>query len=196
MRWYTGGNFYPQLPEVIHDLPIDLLRSRAYPRNPEVLEEGIRQLEHGDRPEFYAPGSMANSKWKTPPTQVGFGQNVISMLDAVRQQFLVRAQITPKGLPTMDAIAAGRFVGADRMPEPTDTMDLNMYRGYVPLARGAVPLDDMVDVEAIDQVAVDASNPEDLRNDARISALQSIEGYQDRLQMMAFANTGTPWFMR
>ncbi len=196
MKFYQTGDFYPQLPQVMHDLPIDLLRSRAYPRNPEVLESGIRQLEHGEKPVFYAPGRMANSKWKTPPTATGWGQNVISMLGAVRAQLAIIGAAQPAGLPIMDAIEAGRSLGADRMPEPTDNMDPNLYSGYVPLARGAVPLDDMVDVAAIDQVAVDASNPEELRNDARVSALESIGAYQDRLQMLAFSNTGTPWFLR
>ena len=196
MQFYQTGDFYPQLPQVMHDLPIDLLRSRAYPRNPEVLESGLRQLEQGEKPVFYAPGRMANSKWKTPPTATGWGQNVISMLGAVRSQLAVIGAAQPRGLPIMDAIQAGRFVGADRMPQPTDNMDPNLYRGYVPLARGAVPLDDMIDVAAIDQVAIEASNPEDLRNDARVSALESIGAYQDRLQLLAFSNTGTPWFLR
>jgi hypothetical protein len=196
MKFYTSGNFYPQLPQVIHDLPLDLLRSRAYPRNPEVLERGLRELEQGERPIFYAPGRMAYSKWKTPPVAAGFGQNVISMLGAVRAQLAVIGAAQPTRIPFMDAIQAGRAVGADRMPEPTDNMSPNLYRGYVPLSRGAVPLDDVVDVAAIDQVAADASNPEDLRNDARVSALESIGAYQDRLQMLAFANTGTPWFLR
>lgn len=196
MQFYTSGNFSPQLPQVMHDLPIDLLRSRAYPRNPEVLENGLRQLEQGNKPVFYAPQRMAFSKWKTPPVSAGFGQNVISMLAAYRVQFGVIGAAQQRGLPIMDALQAGRAVGADRMPQPTDNMAPNMYRGYVPLSRGAVPLDDMVDVAAIDQVAADASNPEELRNDARASALKSIGAYQDRLQMMAFANTGTPWFLR
>jgi len=196
MQFYTSGNFYPQLPRVMHDLPIDLLRSRAYPRNPQVLENGLRQLEQGDKPVFYAPQRMAFSKWKTPPVPAGWGQNVTSMLAAYRAQFGVIGAAQPKGLPIMDALAAGRAVGADRMPEPTDNMDPNLYRGYVPLSRGAVPLDDMVDVAAIDQVAADASNPEELRNDARVSALEEIGAYQDRLQMMHFSNAGTPWFLR
>ena len=123
MKFYQTGDFYPQLPQVMHDLPIDLLRSRAYPRNPEVLESGIRQLEHGEKPVFYAPGRMANSKWKTPPTATGWGQNVISMLGAVRAQPAIIGAAQPAGLPIMDAIEAGRSLGADRMPAPTDNMD-------------------------------------------------------------------------
>jgi hypothetical protein len=196
MRFYTGGNFYPQLPTVMHDLPMDLLRSRAYPRDPAVLEQGLRELEQEDRPAFYAPQRMAFSKYKTPPTPTGHGQNVISMLAAIREQYYVRHAAQPHGLPIMDVVQAAAAVGGNRMPEPTDNMDLNLYRGYVPLARGAVPLDDMVDVEALDKVAVAAANPDYVRNDARESALKSIDAYSDRLQMLAFSNTGVPWFMR
>ena len=196
MRFYTSGNFYPQLPRVIHDLPLDLLRSRTYPRNPEVIERGFAQLQAGKLPVFYAPARMGYSKWKTPPVQTGWGQNVISMLAAVRQQYGVIDRAQPHGLPIMDAIQAGPAVGANEMPMPTDDMDPNLRRGYVPLARNAVPLDDVVDVAAIDRIALERSDPEELRNSARVSALDEIGAMQDRLQMVAFANTGVPWFMR
>lgn len=196
MRWYTGGDYYPQLPAVMRDLPMDLLRSRAYPRNPEVLERGIQQLESGDPRPVLMPQRAAFSKWKTPPSPIGYGQNVISMLAAVRAHLPTVMNAQPRGLPIMDAIQAGRHVGADRMPEPTDNLDVNLYDGYVPLARGAVPMDDLIDVELINKVAVDAGNPEDLRNDARVSALESIGALQDRMNMLAFSNVGVPWFLR
>jgi len=195
VRFYTGGDFYDQMPQVMRDLPVDLLRSRQYPRNPEVLERGLEQLQHGKRPVFYAPQAMGLTRWKTPPTRTAWGQNVTSLLSAMHHNLQVQHQARVHQVPVMDAIEAGRAVGADRMPMPTDNMDPNLREGYVPLASGAVPRNRLVDMNQLSQAHAAVAAVE-MKSDARRAALQEVGAYSDRLAMMALASSGVPWFVR
>jgi hypothetical protein len=195
MRFYTSGNFYPQLPRAIQTLPFDLYRQTKVTRDPSIIQHGIEQYFAGDVPVYYAPQRMQFSKWKSPPTPIGYGQNVISMLDAFSHRLAVERAAQPRGIPFNGPVAAARRMGLDRLPQPTDNMDPNLRAGYIPLARGAVPLNRITDAAVI-QTYVDAGNAERVGNDARTAAMRQVQERQAILADMTGGNVGEPWFIR
>lgn len=195
MRFNQSGHFYPQLPAAIRDLPVDLLRSHKVTRDPDVTRRGIQQYFAGELPVYSVPQRMGFQKWKTPPTQIGYGQNVISLLSAMQHQVSVISAAQPKNIPFADPIQAAHRIGATSLPMPTDRMDPNLRRGYVPLARGAVPLNTLTESAQLQQIS-NAGIGETVGNDARASALEEVEMQSRSIRSMAHGNTGKPWFLR
>lgn len=196
MRFYTSGNWYPQAPPEIHQLPMDLLKTTAYPGQPGTVQRGFAQLETGELP-IMVPQRMGFTKWKKPPVPQAWGQNVIGMLDAFKHQLAVTksASVYVDSLPTGDFIETAQRRGYTRIPP--QRLDPNLRAGYVPLARGAVPQNMITDASLLNQVAQEAGIGEDVSGAlARESAFNAVRRIQQSYHEVLVGNAGVPWFMR
>lgn len=197
MRFYTGGNWYPQAPPEIHDLPLDLLKTTAYPGQPGVAQRGMEQYLSGEQLPIMVPQRMGLTRWKTPPVPRGWGQNVVALMDAFKHQVAVTSAANgyAGSLPTADFVQMARRRGYTRMPP--QNLDRNLRAGYVPMARGAVPLDQVVDAKVLNSYAQDAGRAEDLSSSrARASAFEGVRQIQQSYLDVLQGNAGVPWFMR
>lgn len=196
MRFFTSGNWWPQAPPEIHALPMDLLKETAYPGQPGVAQRGVMQLEAGYDP-IMVPQRMAFTKWKDPGYARGFGQNVIGMLQAFRHRMYVEQAANHKvdALPTADFVQAAQNMHLTKMPERH--FDPNLHRGYIPLARGVVPTNRLVDASRLNQLSKRLTAPAELSHGfAARSAMESVQNTQRSLAAMTGHHNEVPWFMR
>jgi hypothetical protein len=196
MRFYTSGNWWPQAPPEIHALPLDLLKTTAYPGQPGVAERGVMQLEQGYNP-IMVPQRMSFTKWKNPGYARGFGQNVVGMLQAVKHRMHVEQAANRKvdALPTADFIQAAQNRNLTQFPP--QNFDPNLHRGYIPLARGVVPANTVVDASRLNQLSKRLTVPAELSHGfAARSAMESVQNTQRALAAMSGHHNEVPWFMR
>lgn len=190
--------YFAQAPVAIQRLPLDLLRSSKYPRDPSITQEGIRQYFAGELPVAYFSQRAAMTKWKTPPYQQGWGQNVIGMQTALRQEAQARhaLQFQLARVPIQTRLEAVRRLGAGELPQPTDRLDANLRRGYVPLAAGAVPLDQLVSLRALQHMTGTLNDPQGLdQHAARRSAMASVDTVRNAYAHMLQRDRRAPWFI-
>lgn len=198
MRWNTGGDFFPMIPEEIRSLPIDLLRSHKVTTDPAVTERGIAEYESGDQPVAHLPGRMGYTKYRQDQEMpVAWGQNAVALLGAFRHQLDVekRAQTQIHRVPVQDVVNAGQADGRGRLPQPSSELAENLYAGYRPLARGAMPLDTVMGPGEV-QTAVDAQVREQLGQDARARAMNEVELSRKAMLDMTDQTIDAPWFLR
>jgi hypothetical protein len=195
MRFFLTGSFWPQSPPEIKALPIDLLRSSAYPMQPGVTERGIEQYQAGYDP-IMVPQRMGFTKWKDPGYPQAFGANVVGMLQATRHQMQVQAAANQKvsALPTQDYVQAAERRGLTRIP--TQVLDPNLRAGYLPLAKGVIPMDQVVDADQLNRLSREMSNPASSEGEAKRQAMQSVHDAKASLAAIAGNPNLVPWFMR
>ncbi len=192
------GSYFHFLPVALRSLPLDLMRTATYPREPSIIGRAIEQFHRGEPDPTFVPGRARYQRWKKTPYHSAWGQNVIGMLDALEVANAKRNELAAGSiadLPIERPIQAADRLKANPLPQPTDNMSSHLVRGYVPLAREALPIDDIPEAEALGQWAQEASAAEDLDNVARSQALDEVANVQARYATMLAATTG-PWFMR
>ena len=131
-------------PRAIQRLPFELLRAQRYPRDPQAMGEAAQEYLEGDQlPVYYAPQRMAFTRWKTPPYNVAWGQNVTGMLTALEQEHALLTSVHEANYqpPTMTGRQAADALGAERLPEPSDNEDPALAQDLYPIARNALPID-------------------------------------------------------
>lgn len=120
-------------------LQFNQLRSHLYPRDPYLAAQALE--EFGQPVPQYMPGRMANTRWKTPPTTVAWGENAASVIAATtgaraRVSRLEEAANLPPMMPFWQAPDA---LGANHLPE--QPLDPNL--DAEPISRGVLPYDRM-----------------------------------------------------
>lgn len=198
MRFYASGDYYAQLPRAIQELPFGLLRTHTYPGGQEaVITEALEQYRAGETPPQMMPQRMGLTRWRKGPDGQPpvFGSNVQALLASVRYQMQVEqaANARVARLPVMDAYDAPRQMQADRLPMPSEELNPNLRRGYVPLARGVTPADALVEGREVLQL-VDATMPDYVQLRAR--ALAQVGQKMQAMQEMTGGGVGTPWIVR
>lgn len=195
MRFYTSGDWWPQAPPEIHALPLNLLRTTAYPAHPEVAQLGVQQLMEGYDP-VIVPQRMGFTKWKDPGYPLEFGANVEALLKAPQHQLAVEEAANKKvaSLPTADFIQAAQRMGLTRIP--AQSFDPHLRAGYVPLAEGVTPMDQLVDARTLNEMAQKLSDPDSVSSaEAKRAAWASIQNTQDTLAAITGGHSMQPWFL-
>lgn len=198
MRFYSSGDYYAQLPRAIQDLPFGLLRSHTYPGGQEgVITEALEQYRAGEAPPQMVPQRMGLTRWRKGPdgSPPVYGSNVRALLASMRHQMQVEraANARVAQLPVMDAYAAPRQLQASEMPMPSQELNPNLRRGYVPLARGVTPADALVEGRQVLEYA-DQTMPDFVQLRAR--ALAQVGMQMQAMQAMTDGGVGTPWIER
>lgn len=130
-------------PGAIQQLPFELLRAQRYPRDPQAMGEAAQgYLDQEPQPAFYAPQRMAFTRWKTPPYDVAWGENVAGVLTALEQEHVLLARMHQANYqpPTMTGRQAAAAMGAERLPQPSDNEDPAVAEDLYPIARNALPM--------------------------------------------------------
>lgn len=200
MRFFTRGNYYEQLPRAIQDLPFGLLRTHTYPGGQEgVITEALQSYQGAEppTPPVMMPQRMGLTRWRKGPEGQPpvYGSNVRALLGAMRHQMQVREAALQRvaQLPVMDYYDAPRHMGASEMPMPSQELNQNLRRGYVPLARGVTPADALVEGRQVVEY-VDRTLPDPVQMRAR--ALAQVGEQMAAMQAMTDGGVGTPWQMR
>lgn len=109
------------------------------------MAQAVQDFQYQQELPVYVPQRMGFSKYKTPPgVKPAWGQNVESMLTALELQHYKLAMIR-RGYyvpPVADPYEAAAALGADRLPEPSDNVDPNLYTQSI--SRGVVGADQLV----------------------------------------------------
>jgi hypothetical protein len=205
MRFFNappGGNDNYNAPDDIRRLPFDLWRSQLYPRRPALVAQAAQEYLDGTQPPAaYLPQRMGFTRWKTPPYEVGWGQNVAALLDALAANVAVQQQAYSAAMshvPRQTAREAVAAIGADRLPEPSDNLDPNL--DAAPLARNALPLDRVVTAQDMNALvretrsAVESAN--NVRYERRERAMSAVSQQRSFVDGLLSDRSHHPWFLQ
>lgn len=200
--WYTSGHMAPNVPVALKRLPFNLRRSHLYPRDPALVREAVEADLTGQPPPVaYLPQRMAFSRWKTPPYQVAYGSNVAGLLQALRDNLAnlrgLQAYATQR-IPGMSPHQAVAALGADRLPQPSDNLEPNLFT--TPLAREAVPLNHLVSADELNEFANQYTSYVTNRNVAIAEKRQRAQAAVAQQHFMTTSRvmqaTSAPWFLQ
>jgi len=137
-QFFYKGGFYNS-PVEIRMLQFNQLRSHLYPRDPYLAAQSLE--EFGRAVPQYMPGRMANTRWKTPPTTVAWGENVASSIAATTESRarVSRLQQAANLPPMMPFPEAPEALGLNHLP----AMPLDPNLDAEPISRGVLPYDRM-----------------------------------------------------
>lgn len=137
---YASGNDQ-NLPAAINRLPFDLWRSHEYPGpHPEVIERGAEEyLANQPMPVMSLPQRMGFTRWKTPPYVLGWGSNVMALVEAVTnpQLFAARLAAIGQGHAPSESMRAAALERSS-LPQVSDNVSPEIDSTEV-LPRNALP---------------------------------------------------------
>jgi hypothetical protein len=205
MRFYNlppGGNDHYNAPADIRRLPFNLLRTSLYPRRPALVKQAAKEyLDKTPPPVAYLPQRMGFTRWKTPPYEVAWDANVLSLLAAMQahvQTVQGGYQAAMSRVPTTSPQQAVAQLGADRLPQPSDNMDPNM--DMPPVARNALPLDRVVSAgelsEYVRATKATIANANNARHERRERAMAAVSQQRGLVDDLTSNRAQHPWFMQ
>ena len=165
--FYTGGNFAPFVPRQVQMLPFDLLRSTLVTRSPEDIQAALEVERAGDERRLLVPQRMAFVRWHDTS---GYGENVASMHAALQGEQDKRAEIqrAVRQTPMNDIHQASHADGRNAMPRLSNELDPNLLN--VPVSRGIIPWNHLVEPAQIHTAQAPATRVIDHATDAAVAA--------------------------
>lgn len=199
-RFYHAGPDY-NVPEGVKRLPLALQRD-PYPRRPEETREAAAAyLSNQPLPVMYLPQRMGFTKWKTPPSPVAWGSNVLALMDALEQgvrrvQSLNRAGMGPAPHQSVQQAVAVRQLNP--LPQVSDDVDPNL--NVQAPARGALPLDRFTSAHEMDsyvrETRANIRAQQRARNDRLTHALEVVSTRRAQVASVLGSRNNLPWFMQ
>lgn len=151
-------------PELAHQ-PFNARRAHYYPSRP-LIPQSVAAQGPGPIP-TYMPQKLGFRRWKTPPYDVDWVSAVSSPVRAGAAYQTLVQRTSHTGLPIADVARAAAALRANRLPEPTDNLDLRtaIAQGVNPRSRSMPP----VDLDAIGRAQAQ------LKDDAQVSRILARE---------------------
>lgn len=201
---YESGNEL-NLPADLDRLPFDLWRSHQYPRRPEIIEKGVAEyFAHAPMPVMSLPQRMGFTRWKTPPWVMGWGSNVLALVEAVTEPQVFAARLAAVGRgPAPDESMRDASLARMRLPQPSDNISPEidstevLPRNVLPQYRISMTTADLERVAAAHQQQEFANGADKLaqKDQAIRQAMELTEAMDAMYQSHGNASNDVPWFL-